>query len=89
MVKFLKAGRNIIITRTFSKIFGMAGLRIGYLLAQPDLVKYFEERFMIGFSGNAPNTVSTAAALAALDVLSSIKWLKRITLLKTVIPSTR
>jgi histidinol-phosphate aminotransferase len=36
-LKFLKAHPRLVITRTFSKAMGMAGLRLGYLLAHPDL----------------------------------------------------
>jgi histidinol-phosphate aminotransferase len=36
-VKYLDAHPRLIITRTFSKAMGMAGLRLGYLLAHPDL----------------------------------------------------
>jgi histidinol-phosphate aminotransferase len=36
-LKYLKAHPRLIITRTFSKAMGMAGLRLGYLLAHPDL----------------------------------------------------
>jgi histidinol-phosphate aminotransferase len=35
----IKAGENVIIARTFSKIHGMAGLRIGYGIAQPETAK--------------------------------------------------
>ena len=36
---YVLAGRNFIITRTFSKIYGLAGLRIGYGIAPPRLVE--------------------------------------------------
>jgi histidinol-phosphate/aromatic aminotransferase/cobyric acid decarboxylase-like protein len=36
-LEFLKDYPRLIITRTFSKAMGMAGLRVGYLLAHPDL----------------------------------------------------
>ncbi|MDG2321395.1 MAG: histidinol-phosphate transaminase [Rhodospirillaceae bacterium] len=39
MVDQVKAGKNVIIARTFSKIHGMAGLRIGYAIAREDLIK--------------------------------------------------
>lgn len=39
MVDQVKAGKNVIVARTFSKIHGMAGLRIGYAIARPDLIK--------------------------------------------------
>jgi len=35
----VKQGKNIIVTRTFSKIFGLAGLRIGYGIAHPDVIE--------------------------------------------------
>ncbi|MFH0888981.1 MAG: histidinol-phosphate transaminase [Planctomycetota bacterium] len=38
-VGLLKTIDNIIITRTFSKAFGMAGLRLGYLIARPEMAK--------------------------------------------------
>ena len=37
MVELIKEGHNIIVSRTFSKVYGLAGLRIGYLIARPDL----------------------------------------------------
>ncbi len=39
MVDQVKAGKNVIIARTFSKIHGMAGLRVGYAIARPDIIK--------------------------------------------------
>jgi histidinol-phosphate aminotransferase len=39
MVDLVRKGDNILVTRTFSKIFGLAGLRIGYGLARPDIIK--------------------------------------------------
>jgi histidinol-phosphate aminotransferase len=43
MVDQVKAGRDVIIARTFSKIHGMAGLRLGFALARPDIVKRMGE----------------------------------------------
>jgi len=34
-----RAGKDVLIMRTFSKIFGMAGMRVGYFMARPDIVK--------------------------------------------------
>jgi len=67
MVKQIKAGNNVIISRTFSKIYAMAGLRVGYLLGQPELIKSLNDRFTLGFPGNMPNTLSVAAAIGALE----------------------
>jgi len=38
IVEFLKAGRRVVVLRTFSKVFGLAGLRVGYALAPPPVV---------------------------------------------------
>ena len=38
ITEFLKAGRRVAVLRTFSKIFGLAGLRVGYALAPPAVV---------------------------------------------------
>jgi histidinol-phosphate aminotransferase len=39
LIPMADAGPNIIIARTFSKIYGFAGLRIGYVVTQPDIIK--------------------------------------------------
>jgi len=45
----------------------MAGLRIGFMIASEQLVSRIEKEFMMGFPGNMPNTLSVAAAMAALE----------------------
>ncbi len=37
MVELVKEGLSVIVSRTFSKVYGLAGLRIGYLIARPDI----------------------------------------------------
>ena len=37
-IELVKAGRDVIVLRTFSKIYGMAGLRCGFAIARPDLL---------------------------------------------------
>ncbi|RWY46002.1 pyridoxal phosphate-dependent aminotransferase [Mucilaginibacter gilvus] len=39
MMDCIKAGHNVIIARTFSKLYGFAGLRFGYMVGQPDTLK--------------------------------------------------
>ncbi len=43
MIDLVKQGKNIIITRTFSKIYGMAGLRVGYGIAPPEIIARLEK----------------------------------------------
>ena len=54
---------NLILMRTFSKIYGLAGLRIGYGIASPDLIATLEK---IRQPFNA-NLLAQIGALAALD----------------------
>ncbi|HXB91404.1 MAG TPA: histidinol-phosphate transaminase [Puia sp.] len=39
LIPMVNAGANIIVARTFSKLYGFAGLRIGYIVTQPDTIK--------------------------------------------------
>jgi histidinol-phosphate aminotransferase len=54
---------NVVVLRTLSKAWGLAGLRIGYLVAQPDVADAVR-KVVTPFSINA---AAQAAALAALD----------------------
>jgi histidinol-phosphate aminotransferase len=42
MIDLVKEGKKVAVTRTFSKIFSMAGLRVGYGIARPDIVEDLE-----------------------------------------------
>ena len=57
MVDLVRGGANILITRTFSKIFGMAGLRVGYGMGHPDIVSLVKDHVMAW-----PNGVGLYAA---------------------------
>ena len=45
MVPFLHEHENLIVLRTFSKAMAFAALRVGYLLAAPELVREIGKRF--------------------------------------------
>ena len=53
---------NVVVTRTFSKVFGLAGLRVGYAVGRPETLGRLR-RAQVPFS---VNSVGQAAALAAL-----------------------
>lgn len=55
---------NVVVTRTFSKAYGLGGVRVGYGIGHPDLLKRVA-RFGIGMLNK--NTLSIAAALGALE----------------------
>ncbi|MBI4432486.1 MAG: histidinol-phosphate transaminase [Candidatus Omnitrophica bacterium] len=62
-LKLLKNYKNLIVTRTFSKAYGLSGLRVGYGVADPSVIAALNkvrEPFNV-------NLVAQAAALAALD----------------------
>jgi histidinol-phosphate aminotransferase len=44
MVELVKKGHNVVVSRTLSKIYGLAGIRIGYLVAKPELAKKLRDR---------------------------------------------
>lgn len=54
---------QLIVSRTFSKVYGMAGLRIGYAVAHPKTI----EKLRAHKLGAAVNVLASAAAVAALD----------------------
>ena len=58
----LAAHPNLVVTRTFSKAYGLAGLRVGYLIAAPGLVAVME-RVRESFNVNGPGLAACAAAL--------------------------
>ena len=65
MIPLIKEGKNIIVTRTFSKIHGLAGLRIGYMIAKPEIIS---EVMKFGFIGNwTTNKAGVAAAIASYN----------------------
>ena len=67
--------RNTIITRTFSKVFGLAGLRIGYIVASIPNVETINKIRI----GKNVNVLAQSAALAALkDTDHLAKTLKRV-----------
>jgi histidinol-phosphate aminotransferase len=60
---YVKQGRNAIVLRTFSKIYGLAGLRIGYGVTTPEIANFLN-RVRPPFNANS---LAQRAALAALD----------------------
>jgi histidinol-phosphate aminotransferase len=55
------AGKDIIVLRTFSKIYGMAGIRCGFAIARPDLLEMLQPYYM-----NAMPVTALAAARASI-----------------------
>ncbi len=69
LLKHIRAGRkNLILLRTFSKAYGLAGLRIGYAVAHPELIALLN-KVRQPFNVNA---MAQSAAMAALDDVTHI-----------------
>lgn len=61
-IDYVRQGRNVIVLRTFSKVYGLGGIRIGYGVSRPDLVGFtrqVKEPFNV-------NVLAQIGALAAL-----------------------
>lgn len=61
---------NVIVLKTFSKAYGLAGLRIGYAIAQPEFVSYMERV-------RQPFNVNLLAQVAAIAALDDKKFLRK------------
>ncbi len=61
--------KNIIITRTFSKAYGLAGLRIGYAVAQKEIIEILERV-------RQPFNVNRLAQVAAIEALKDQKFVE-------------
>lgn len=59
---------RLVVLRTFSKLFGLAGLRIGYAICPPELATRLRER-------KQPYNVNVAGLLAARASLNDVDWL--------------
>jgi histidinol-phosphate aminotransferase len=73
-LRFLREGGNVVVLRTFSKIHGLAGLRIGYGVARADLIEVLQKTrqpFNV-------NSIAHAGALAALEDEEHLRETKRV-----------
>lgn len=68
-LELIKEYDNVIITRTFSKAFGLAGLRIGCIIANSQMMKALDK-------ANSPYSVNSLAMIAAEAALEDKKYVK-------------
>ncbi|MCW5979827.1 MAG: aminotransferase class I/II-fold pyridoxal phosphate-dependent enzyme [Bryobacteraceae bacterium] len=66
-IGYVCQGKDVLVTRTFSKIYGMAGLRVGFGCARPDLIGR-----MASLRSNVVSYVSSRAVLASLRQLPDL-----------------
>jgi histidinol-phosphate aminotransferase len=73
-IRYFREGRDILILRTFSKIYGLAGLRIGYGIARQDIISEMN-KLRPPFN---TNSVAQNAALWALKDEEHVKYTREI-----------
>lgn len=69
-LEFAKTAPNVLVARTFSKVYGLAGLRMGYAIANKAVIANLRP-YMLG--GLALNQAGLAAASAALDDVGHVQ----------------
>ena len=75
MSKMIDAYPNLVIAKTFSKTFGMAGARVGYVLAHPNTIKALNE--FQAWANAGPSAVSMQGALAAIKDKEFVAYCKQ------------
>lgn len=63
MVSLIAEGKDVIIARTFSKIHGMAGLRVGYAVAQQDRLEKLQKITRAGMGISYPSVFAASGAM--------------------------
>jgi histidinol-phosphate aminotransferase len=66
----VRAGKNVIVLRTFSKVYGLAGLRVGYAMAKPEIISILNRV-------KAPFNVTRVAQCAAMASLENDEYKNR------------
>jgi len=70
VVSLVEKFENLVVLRTFSKAFGLAGLRLGYMVSNPGLARTLSER------AQAPYTVDRIALRMGLRMLENLEVVK-------------
>lgn len=71
LIDNVKKGQNIIVARTFSKLYGFAGLRVGYIVAQPEMISKLDMYTPGPRSISAPSLSAAIVAYQDKEFLQS------------------
>ena len=71
VAKEVRKRENLLVLRTFSKAFGLAGLRVGYAIGSPELIEALEQV-------RAPFSVNSIAQAAAIAALRDRQYLRKV-----------
>ena len=72
MVDLVRRNKNVIVTRTFSKIFGMAGLRVGYGMAKPEIIERLKQVEMNFASIAYPSLKAAVSGYADMSFIRAV-----------------
>jgi len=70
VISLIEKFENLIVFRTFSKVFGLAGLRIGCAIANPEFARVMDEKFQMPYSASL---IAVKVALKVLDHLETVR----------------
>jgi histidinol-phosphate aminotransferase len=68
MIDLVKTGHNVVVSRTFSKIYGLAGLRMGYVIGKPEIIARIS-RYNMAIANNQPAVAAAKASLGDRDFM--------------------
>tara|TARA_B100000963_G_scaffold358088_1_gene381847 strand:+ start:76 stop:1152 length:1077 start_codon:yes stop_codon:yes gene_type:complete len=69
-IKLFSNSKNVIVTRTFSKIYGLAGLRVGWGYGPKNLIDALNKV-------KPPFNINRAALFAAVESIRDVKWINK------------
>jgi len=73
IVDLVRQDKNVIVTRTFSKIFGMAGLRVGYGMANPEIIERLKRVQMNFASISYPSLKAAVSGYTDMSFIRSVR----------------
>ena len=76
MGELVSAGHNVIVTRTFSKVFGLAGLRVGYGFGQPERIAPVKERYIVFDTGRMAFKGAAAALADEAHIVNTLETVR-------------
>lgn len=74
-VPYVIEGRRVIVARTFSKLFGLAAMRLGYAVASPEMIEMLE-----AYTTGSVNALAKWGAVAALEDTESQEYVRETTI---------
>lgn len=73
MVSLVKEGYDVVVARTFSKIYGLAGMRVGYMIASPETTEIVKQHSLGNYVLNQAGVAAAVASYEDWDFLNFSK----------------